>query len=43
MIEKSKNQVTICGEIIGDGVLACEQDGEKFYEILVKVEDEYDA
>ena len=36
MTEKSNNQVTICGEIVSDGVLAYQKDGEKFYEISVK-------
>ena len=36
MTEKSNNQVTICGEIVNEGVLAYEKDGEKFYEIAVK-------
>lgn len=36
MTEKSNNQVTICGEIVCEGVLAYEKDGEKFYEIAVK-------
>ena len=36
MVEKANNQVTICGEIVCDGVLAYEKDGEKFYEIAVK-------
>lgn len=37
---KRRNDVTICGKIISDSVLAYEKDGEKFYEILVKEEDE---
>lgn len=36
MVEKANNQVTICGEIVCDGVLAYEKDGERFYEIAVK-------
>lgn len=36
MTEKSNNQVKICGEIVSDGVLVYEKDGEKFYEISVK-------
>lgn len=36
MTEKSNNQVKICGEIVSDGVLAYQKDGEKFYEISVK-------
>ncbi len=36
MVAKANNQVTICGEIVSDGVLAYEKDGEKFYEIPVK-------
>ncbi len=36
MTDKSNNQVTICGEIVNEGVLAYEKDGEKFYEIAVK-------
>ncbi len=36
MTEKSNNQVTICGEIASNGVLAYEKDGEKFYEVSVK-------
>ena len=36
MTDKSNNQVIICGEIVNEGVLAYEKDGEKFYEIAVK-------
>lgn len=36
MTDKSNNQVTICGEIVNNGVVAYEKDGEKFYEIVVK-------
>ncbi len=36
------SEVDLCGEIISNGVLAYEKDGEKFYEMLVKVEDEYE-
>ncbi len=36
MTEKSNNQVTICGEIVNEGVLVYEKDSEKFYEIAVK-------
>ena len=36
MTDKSNNQVTICGEIVNEGVLVYEKDSEKFYEIAVK-------
>ena len=36
MTDKSNNQVTICGELVNEGVLVYEKDSEKFYEIAVK-------
>jgi len=39
MIEKV-NKVSVCGEIIRNGVFVYEKDGEKFYDVLVKMEKE---
>ncbi|MBE5740755.1 MAG: hypothetical protein E7349_07935 [Clostridiales bacterium] len=34
------NEVSVCGEIIRNGVFVYENDGEKFYDILLKMENE---
>ena len=36
------SKVDLCGEIISNGVLAYEKDGEKFCDMLVKLEDKYE-
>ena len=35
-----KNEVSVCGEIISNGVFFYENDGEKFYDILLKMKNE---